>query len=803
MTTLDGNVFSIGDSGEVTVEVQNGALKISYSGSPSHSIYVAIDSDAGIGSYIAPFEIGWEGSTVFLPFPAKLLYSVIEGVPFFRTWSDYTWRERRPLSATAFSVDADGSRSRLIIPLDNPDTAKIVFYVKDLAQNSGWGNLLGSSDPNVLPGFGDKTIHSFLQITRDSGRTIYHSARRSESASRIRIYELFVRLFGNFNGTRKQNGSLAENGCGKFSDINEAALQSIADMNFTHIWLLGVIRHACTTPYPEVNLEADESDLMKGLAGSPFAVKDYFDVAPDLASNPARRMDEFSELLERIHSHGLKVLIDLVPNHVSRAYASTMRPHHDFGVDDDRRNFFDASNNFFYLQETDEGNGPPLRLPTFDRQTQEPVSPTCQVRGDCDGLFAGEETFGRVTGNNRITWTPALWDWYETVKLNYGFDFRNVAEERRHFPHAGSPDTPIPGTWRKMDSAIEYWQHLGVDGFRCDMAHMIPPEFWAWATARARTRNPEVFFMAEAYNDFLVIPTADPTVLRLGENPLFPALLNAGFNAVYGHDAYSVIKRILSGTNWANDIDGTLGAEFIASNSVCYSENHDEVRLASRLVWGGWGPNIGRPVSAILFGLNRGPILLYNGQEVGEPAEGAEGFGGDDGRTTIFDYWSMPEFSKWVNEHRYDGAALSDEQRELRLYYKRLLGLCGEPAFRDGHFFPLNPANLNNEHYGRLPGETVSGHWLYSCLRYDPQSQQRFLIVANLYGNGALENVQIYFSDDALQLLNLSGTTTVRLVELLAGAPQEIQAPISDGVSIPVIPALTAFYFSLTPVSVN
>ena len=61
--------------------------------------------------------------------------------------------------------------------------------------------------------------------------------------------------------------------------------------------------------------------------------------------------------------------------------------------------------------------------------------------------------------------------------------------------------------------------------------------------------------------------------------------------------------------------------------------------------------------------------MLYNGQEVGEPAAGAEGFGGDDARTTIFDYWSMPELVKWVNGHRYDGDKLSDEQKALREFY--------------------------------------------------------------------------------------------------------------------------------------
>ncbi len=247
--------------------------------------------------------------------------------------------------------------------------------------------------------------------------------------------------------------------------------------------------------------------------------------------------------------------------------------------------------------------------------------------------------------------------------------------DQRQFPSARTPDVSVPDTWLKMDAVIEYWQGQGVDGFRCDMAHMIPPEFWAWAISRAKDRNREAFFMAEAYNDVFVVSPQDPTVLALDGPAPSIGLLHAGFDAVYGHDAYSVIRQIYMGPKWANDIDGAIEGEFVAANSVRYSENHDEIRLASPLGWGGLGPNVGRPASAVLYGLHRGPILFYNGQEVGEPAIGASGFSGDDGRTTIFDYWSMPELQKWVNNHRYDGEALSDEQRELRAYYARLLAL--------------------------------------------------------------------------------------------------------------------------------
>jgi glycosidase len=404
-----------------------------------------------------------------------------------------------------------------------------------------------------------------------------------------------------------------------------------------------------------------------------------------------------------------------------------------------------------------------------------------------------------------VSWTPQLNDWYETIKLNYGFDFTDPSKSVREYPNAWSPDKPIPDTWEKIDQVIEHWQSLGVDGFRCDMAHMVPPEMWTWTIAQARRRQPNVYFMGEAYDDDPAkVPGSDPVASQLnwGRGNVLFDLLNAGFNAVYDAPVYRALKRIYDGSGWANDIDREIADAFICQNSVRYAENHDEVRLAARHEWGSIGLDVGRPVAAILYGLSRGAIMLYNGQEIGEPAEGAEGFGGDDARTTIFDYWSMPEFVKWANDHRYDGARLSAEQKALRQFYGRLINLAGEPAFRDGKFFGLNPANRDNPQFGRLPGEIASGHWLYAFLRYDPLSGQRFLVVANLHPETALRDVRIMIPETALQSLDLnhqSSDTKLKLIEWLTETPLEIRLAIAEatspGVPIAEVPPLSAFYF--------
>jgi glycosidase len=518
---------------------------------------------------------------------------------------------------------------------------------------------------------------------------------------------------------------------------------------------------------------------------------------------------------------------------VARSYDSDIKPDQNFGskgnggAGDDMSVFFSPRNNFFYL--TPDQSGPPLKLPTF--KDGKAVSPTCKVLSElggttsvssqnsgrdkahpsvCDGFFDGEKDHGKVTGNNKASWTPDINDWYETVKLNYGFDFTKADKSVREYPNANTPDKPLPDTWQKMDSVLAYWQAQGVDGFRCDMSHMVPPEFWNWAISRARARHRDVVFIGEAYdNDPAKVPGVDPIISRLhgGKSNVMFDLLDAGFNAVYDDPTYRAIKKIYEGPSWANDIDDVRPDAFIFENSLRYAENHDEVRLAAKSQWGGVGMKVGMPVSAILYGLSRGPMMLYNGQEVGEPATSVEGFGGDDARTSIFDYWSMPEVTKWVNGHKYDGARLSPEQKDLRSFYGRLVSLTAEPAIRDGMCIPLNSANRDNPGYGRLPNEQASGHWLYSLLRYDPVSGQRFVVVVNLNPTAALKDVQIRLPEQILaaagfKRLNREANVTIK-DRLNANPLADVKSTMGflqeSGIPIAELPPLSAAYLEIKP----
>ncbi len=588
------------------------------------------------------------------------------------------------------------------------------------------------------------------------------------------IYQLLVRTFSNTEPGGVLNGTLAENGCGKFSEITDLALAEIRSMGFNHIWLTGILEQASDTSYP--GRPADVPDILKGRAGSPYAIKDYFDVCPDYAEVPEQRLTEFRDLLTRCKNADLRILIDFVPNHVARSYGSSVCPELSFGEGDRTDLFFHRDNHFYYLDEDAEGGGPPLKLPTSNLP-------------GCTGFYLGEAACGRVTGNNAATWAPSIHDWYETVKINYGHDYRQ-GRRTEHLPELDSELSQVPKTWRTMDQILAYWQEMGVDGFRVDMAHIVPMEFWRWAVKRARARDADVFFGAEAYD-------SDPD--KLTDANVLEELHSAGFDGAYEHPTYKILQGIYENGYWANDLDEGIFCERF-HHCIRYIENHDEVRIANPQHWGGVGAKAGRPAAAVMYGMSRAAIMLYSGQEIGERAVGAEGFSGDDGRTSIFDYTSMPDFQGWVNGGKFDGGGLDEEAKALRSWYAKLFQLLKQPAFTKGNFYGLNQANIHNEKYGRVDGEEVSGHFFYSFLRHDQDSKQSYLVVVNFSPDKALQNVSVNIPAEAVEFCGLQDRESVRAVgrfKDLKAATLGGKAECYRALEIELMPPLSAEFYEL------
>lgn len=508
------------------------------------------------------------------------------------------------------------------------------------------------------------------------------------------IYQIFTRLFGNQNTTNQPHGSLAQNGVGKFNDINEAALKAIRQFGASHIWFTGVIEHATQTDYSAYGILPDDPAVVKGRAGSPYAIKDYYDVDPDLAVDVPNRLAEFDSLVQRTHANGLKVIIDFVPNHVARQYRSDQKPADvaDLGQQDDTTVGFSAANNFYYLP------GQPFVSPEV---AQQPDAARPEHWGSLSEFPA------KVTGSGSITATPDRNDWYETVKLNYGV---NIFDGSRHF-------NPIPATWHQMLDILLFWIDKGVDGFRCDMAHLVPVEFWNWAIGRVKQRYPRLIFIAEIY---------DPSLYR-------SFIFEAGFDYLYDKvGLYDAVRRLMEGQGSCYDLTSVWQHESgdFAQHMLRFLETHDEQRIASRFFAN--DPWAAVPAMTLAATMHTGPVLLYFGQEIGVRADGAEGFSGDDGRTTIFDYWGLPDWQGWLNGGRYDGGNLSDNQRHLRAFYQQLNYLIsGSDAIQNGYFYDLQYVNDNGQSSG------YDAHQVYSYLRYT--ERQQLLIVCNFSSQATCE----------------------------------------------------------------
>lgn len=526
-----------------------------------------------------------------------------------------------------------------------------------------------------------KTLYTFFLLIMITSFSFSQIKTNNMDGKKVVIYQMLPRLFGNKNSTNKIYGTLAENGSGKFNDINDKALISIKELSANYIWYTGVIAHASLTDYTKFGIPNSDADVVKGIAGSPYAIRDYYDVDPDLAVDVTNRMQEFESLIERTHAHNLRVIIDFVPNHVARGYHSIAKPNGviDFGAQDDTTQNFSPKNDFYYL------SGQTFIVPDIDIIP----NPTDSLKD-----YQFNESPAKATGNNSFKAKPNDDDWYETIKLNYGVDYQNG--EKTYFD-------PIPPVWIKMKDILVYWTKKGVDGFRCDVAEMVPVDFWQWVIPQIKKENLNLIFIGEAYN-----PKVYSQYLNTG-----------GFDYLYDKvGLYDGLKKLIK-----NQPEANVAAISAAKNEVKgfdekmirFLENHDEERIASNGFAG--DAKFALPAMVITTTLGKSPVMVYFGQEVGEPAKGIEGFGQEDNRTTIFDYWGVPNYQKWTNNGEFDGGKLDVNDKQLREYYASLLKIATKnEAISNGDFYEVPQTEINNKK-------------VYVYFRYT--KNQRLLIISN------------------------------------------------------------------------
>lgn len=580
------------------------------------------------------------------------------------------------------------------------------------------------------------------------------SSKKNETVSdkKIVVYQVFTRLFGNKNTNNKPWGTIEENGVGKFNDFTDKALHEIKNLGVSYIWYTGVPHHALIRDYTQIGISNDDPEVVKGRAGSPYAVKDYYNVNPDLAVNPANRMQEFEALIARTHKAGLKLVIDIVPNHIARKYEGKSNPEGvtDFGANDDVSVEYKRDNNFYYIPNT------PFEIPGTNKPLNGESHPLV------DGKF--DEFPAKWTGNGSRKAKPDRNDWYETVKINYGirpdgskdfpelpagFDTKSYSE---HFDFW--KDKSVPDSWIKFKEIALYWTAKGVDGFRYDMAEMVPYEFWSYMNSAIKTKNPDAFLMAEVYN-----PKEYRNYIRLGK-------MDYLYDKVETYDKLKEIVQGKSSPDGLSDIQSSM--RDIEHHMLHFLDNHDEQRLASPEFAG--TPQKGKPLMVVSTTISSSPTMIYFGQEVGEAGNENGGFG-THSRTSIFDYVGVPNHQRWMNGGKFDGGQLSVDEKELRDFYKRLLNFSLNSSALMGEFQEIQTINR----------QTTSGYdsGIYSYVRWS--GGQKLVIVTN-FSDVTTSTFELKIPADVIRKWNLKDgnyTLTDQLYQ-----KSEVQLEVLNGVGM-------------------
>ena len=561
-------------------------------------------------------------------------------------------------------------------------------------------------------------VNLMTACTQSSSPAKYETNEGASQGKPV-VYQVFTRLFGNTNTTNKPWGTIEENGVGKFNDFTDVALEGIKELGVSHIWYTGVPHHALIGDYTRYGISNDDPDVVKGRAGSPYAVKDYYSVNPDLAVDPARRLQEFQALIARTHKHDMKVIIDIVPNHVARHYQSLHKPEgvKDFGAGDKTDLEYHRDNNFYYVQ------GKTFSVP-------EPLDGYKPLGGEAHPLSDGkfQEYPAKWTGNGSREAQPHFHDWYETVKINYGVDpdgnvdFARLPAEfaqKDYRAHANFwAEKSVPDSWIKFRDITHYWLDMGVDGFRFDMAEMVPVEFWSYLNSSIKMKNPDAFLLAEVYN-----PAEYRNYIQLGK-------MDYLYDKV---ELYDTLKTIMQGTGSTDSLPPIQqGLADIEEHMLHFLENHDEQRIGSPEFAG--AAEKAKPAMVVSALISRSPTMIYFGQEVGEPGALDSGFG-DPSRTTIFDYAGVPAHQRWMNHGKFDGGGLTIDERELRDFYRRLLNFSASNPALMGDYQELHSINRQlTEGYGEQVfafARWQTGNQANSSHGRHDSHAQKLIVVAN------------------------------------------------------------------------
>jgi glycosidase len=409
---------------------------------------------------------------------------------------------------------------------------------------------------------------------------------------------------------------------------------------------------------------------------------------------------------------------------------------------------YKRDNNFYYIP------GQAFQVPVFENGYK-PLGGESHPLSD--GKF--DENPAKWTGNGSRLAQPGFYDWYETVKVNYGvrpdgtYDFDSLPDGfekediEAHFNFWKDKD--VPDSWIKFRDVALFWLDKGVDGFRFDMAEMVPVEFWSFMNSAIKMKNPDAFLLAEVYN---------PSLYR---DYIFKGKMDFLYDKV---QLYDTLKHIMQGHGSTDHLPAICNdLADIEHHMLHFLENHDEQRIASRDFAGKAAK--GKPAMVVSACLSTSPTMIYFGQHVGEPGDGNMGFGAET-RTSIFDYCGVPAHQRWMNNGKFDGGQLTEEEKELNNFYKTLLNFTTQSSALYGEFAEIHTYNREN-----TPGYTDK---LFSFVRWC--NKEKLLIISNFEENP--HEFQLKIDAETVKKLNLKNGS-YKLTDQLSGK-EEMELVVNE-----------------------
>jgi hypothetical protein len=247
-------------------------------------------------------------------------------------------------------------------------------------------------------------------------------------------------------------------------------------------------------------------------------------------------------------------------------------------------------------------------------------------------------------------------------------------------------------------------------------------------------------------------------------------------------ETYDHLKAVIQGKTWPDglsDIQNRMAD--IEHNMLHFLDNHDEQRLASPEFAG--SAQKGKPMMVVSATISSSPTMIYFGQEVGEAGNENAGFG-THSRTSIFDYIGVPNHQRWMNQGKFDGGQLSEDEKDLRDFYKRLLNFSINSSALMGKFQEIQTANR-----GITPGYDIA---IYAYTRWS--DTEKLIVVTNFYSQ-ASSNFELRIPADIIQKWNLKDGTYTITDQLYQTKTTQLRVENGEGRAQISIAPLESFIF--------